>query len=211
MSLDQYRREYIAPRLRREELQDSPFDQFSQWLEQAASSPLKDPTAMSLATVGEDGKPWQRMVLLKHFDEKGLVFFTNLGSRKAHEISLHSQVSLLFPWNELNRQVIVGGNAEKLGRMEVVRYFLSRPRESQLAAWASRQSSPLSSRQALEAQFMQMKEKFSSGEMPVPDFWGGYRVVPDEFQFWQGGEHRLHDRFQYLLSGGMWQISRLAP
>ena len=212
MSLEDFRREYAAPRLSRESLNESPFTEFSAWLAYAIQSPLKDPTAMSIATVGEDGAPWQRMVLLKHSDEKGFVFYTNLGSRKAREIASNQQVSLLFPWNELDRQVIVGGVAERLSKLEVARYFLSRPRESQLAAWASKQSERITSRQALEAQFIHMKEKFTSGEVPTPDFWGGYRVVPTEFQFWQGRENRLHDRFQYLLDEqGRWQISRLAP
>lgn len=211
MSLEDTRREYQHGRLCRESLKDSPFDQFNLWMEQAIDSDLSDPTAMCLATVSTEGKPSQRTVLLKGIDQRGLMFYTNLGSRKAREMTGNPNVSLLFPWMRLDRQVIVGGQVERLTKTEVLGYFLKRPRGSQLAAWASQQSRRLSSRQALEAQFMQMKEKFASGEIPVPDFWGGYRVVPSEFEFWQGGENRLHDRFQYLRSGNGWSISRLAP
>ncbi|WP_461520991.1 pyridoxamine 5'-phosphate oxidase [Porticoccus sp.] len=211
MSLEDTRREYQHGRLARESLQDSPFEQFNLWMEQAIHSELSDPTAMCLATVDDEGKPWQRTVLLKGFDEQGFLFYTNLGSRKAHDMAGNPNVCLIFPWLDLDRQVIIGGRAERLSKTEVLKYFLKRPRGSQLAAWASKQSSRITSRQALETQFMQMKEKFAAGEVPVPDFWGGYRVVPREFEFWQGGENRLHDRFQYLLEQGAWNISRLAP
>lgn len=211
-SLEAERREYKFARLTRESLEDSPYKQFSIWLDQALASDLSDPTAMSVGTVDASGKPWQRIVLLKHFDGKGFVFYTNLGSRKARDIEGNPNVCLLFPWTRLERQVIVGGVARRLKTSEVVKYFLSRPRDSQLAAWASKQSSRLRSRQALEAQYMQMKEKFHHGDVPLPDFWGGFRVEPNEFEFWQGGENRLHDRFQYLPNdNGGWSISRLAP
>jgi len=211
MSLEDTRREYKFGRLTRESLAESPFEQFSLWMDQAIDSELSDPTAMCLATVNEQGKPWQRTVLLKGFDDKGFLFYTNLGSRKAKEIEMNANVSLIFPWMQLDRQVIVGGQAERLTKTEVLKYFLKRPRGSQLAAWASKQSNRINSRQALEAQFIQMKQKFSAGEVPVPDFWGGFRVVPKEFEFWQGGESRLHDRFQFLLINKSWEISRLAP
>lgn len=211
MSLEDTRREYKYGRLTRESLKESPFDQFTLWMEQAIDSDLSDPTAMCLATVNAEGQPWQRTVLLKGFDEKGFLLYTNLGSRKAKEIECNSNVCLIFPWMQLDRQVIVGGRAEKLSKTEVLKYFLKRPRGSQLAAWASKQSSRITSRQALEAQFMQMKQKFNDGGVPLPDFWGGYRVVPTEFEFWQGGETRLHDRFQYLLGNEGWRVSRLAP
>ena len=166
---------------------------------------------MSVATVSPEGKPWQRMVLLKGFDEQGFVFYTNLGSRKAKEIEANAQVSLHFPWLQLDRQVIVGGRAERLSVAEVMKYFISRPKESQLAAWASKQSSRISTRQVLETQFAQIKEKFAKGDIPLPDFWGGFRVVPEEIEFWQGGESRLHDRFSYNRDGDDWQIDRLSP
>ena len=211
MSLEENRREYDYGKLSRESLLDNPFDQFTLWMNQAIVARVQDPTAMSVATVSSEGKPWQRMVLLKGFDEQGFVFYTNLGSRKAKEIESNAQVSLHFPWLQLDRQVIIGGRAERLSAVEVVKYFLSRPKESQLAAWASKQSSRINSRQALETQFAQIKEKFSKGDVPLPDFWGGYRVVPEEMEFWQGGESRLHDRFSYSRDGDDWDIDRLSP
>ena len=211
MSLEENRREYDYGKLSRESLLDNPFDQFTLWMNQAIEAGVQDPTAMSVATVSSEGKPWQRMVLLKGFDKKGFVFYTNLSSRKAKEIEANAQVSLHFPWLQLDRQVIIGGRAERLSAVEVVKYFLSRPKESQLAAWASKQSSRINSRQALETQFAQIKEKFSKGDVPLPDFWGGYRVVPEEMEFWQGGESRLHDRFSYSRDGDDWDIDRLSP
>jgi pyridoxamine 5'-phosphate oxidase len=211
MRLEENRREYDYGKLSRESLLDNPFDQFTLWMNQAIEAGVQDPTAMSVATVSSEGKPWQRMVLLKGFDKKGFVFYTNLGSRKAKEIEANAQVSLHFPWLQLDRQVIIGGRAERLSAVEVVKYFLSRPKESQLAAWASKQSSRINSRQALETQFAQIKEKFSKGDVPLPDFWGGYRVVPEEMEFWQGGESRLHDRFSYSRDGDDWDIDRLSP
>jgi len=214
MSLQDNRREYDYGKLTRESLSASPFEQFTLWMEQAIEAGIQDPTAMSVATVSAEGKPWQRMVLLKDFDQRGFVFYTNLGSRKAQEIEANAQVSLHFPWLQLDRQVIVGGRAERLSTVEVMKYFLSRPKGSQLAAWASKQSSRINSRQALETQFAQIKEKFAEGEIPLPDFWGGFRVVPEEIEFWQGGEMRLHDRFSYLRSEDgrdSWEIGRLSP
>lgn len=214
MSLQDNRREYDYGKLTRESLSSSPFDQFTLWMEQAIEAGIQDPTAMSVATVSAEGKPWQRMVLLKDFDQRGFVFYTNLGSRKAQEIAANGQVSLHFPWLQLDRQVIVGGRAERLSTVAVMKYFLSRPKGSQLAAWASKQSSRINSRQALETQFAQIKEKFAEGAIPLPDFWGGFRVVPEEIEFWQGGEQRLHDRFSYAHSeddSDRWDISRLSP
>ena len=211
MSLQDNRREYDYGKLSRESLLDSPFDQFKRWMAQAIEADIQDPTAMSVATVNAEGKPWQRMVLLKDFDERGFVFYTNLGSRKAAEIAGNAQVSLHFPWLQLDRQVIVGGRAERLSTVDVMKYFLSRPKGSQLAAWASKQSSRINSRQALETQFEQVKAKFSKGEIPLPDFWGGFRVIPEEIEFWQGGESRLHDRFSFQRNGDDWDIARLSP
>jgi len=166
---------------------------------------------MSVATVSAEGKPWQRMVLLKDFDEGGFVFYTNLGSRKAQDIEGNAQVSLHFPWLLLDRQVIVGGRAERLPAAQVEKYFLSRPKDSQLAAWASKQSSPISSRQTLETQFSQVKAQFAEGDIPLPEFWGGFCVVPEEIEFWQGGENRLHDRFCFKHGKAGWNIARLSP
>lgn len=213
MSLEDLRREYRYGRLTRDTLHDNPIDQFRHWLEQAVvAAVVVDPTAMCVATVDGDGRPWQRLVLLKHVDDRGLVFYTNLGSRKARNIAANARVSLHFPWNAMDRQVIVGGVARPLGTADVLRYFASRPRDSQLAAWSSQQSSRIDSRQALEAQFAQMRDKFRDSDIPLPEFWGGFRVEADEFEFWQGGEQRLHDRFQYLRTAADdWEIARLAP
>jgi pyridoxamine 5'-phosphate oxidase len=166
---------------------------------------------MTLATVDASGQPSQRIVLLKHLDEQGFVFYTNYGSTKARDISLNNKVSLHFPWHSMERQVKIMGTALKVPLAETVKYFLSRPRDSQIAAWASHQSSPLSSRSLLLGQFEALKQKFRHGEVPLPDFWGGYRIIPSVFEFWQGGGSRLHDRFQYTKNDDQWTIERLAP
>jgi pyridoxamine 5'-phosphate oxidase len=211
MSLEDNRREYDYGKLNGDTLSASPFEQFSLWMQQAIDANMQDPTAMSVATVSAEGKPWQRMVLLKDFDEGGFIFYTNLGSRKAQDIEGNAQVSLHFPWLQLDRQVIVGGRAERLPVAQVEKYFISRPKDSQLAAWASKQSSPISSRQALEIQFNQVKAQFAESDIPLPEFWGGFRIVPDEIEFWQGGENRLHDRFCFKRDKAGWNIARLSP
>ena len=211
MGIKDNRREYDYGTLSRENLRSNPFEQFSLWMDQALEAEIVDPTAMSVATVDTQGKPWQRMVLLKGFDERGFVFYTNLGSRKVADIMSNPQVSLQFPWLQLDRQVIVGGKAEPLSDNENSDYFKSRPISSQLAAWAAEQSSPIASREVLEAQFNAVQQRFESGEVPLPEFWGGYRIVPREFEFWQGGENRLHDRFSFQRDGDSWIISRLSP
>jgi pyridoxamine 5'-phosphate oxidase len=211
MSLEDNRREYDYGSLNRDSLLDDPFAQFELWMKQALEANIQDPTAMSVATVDRQGQPWQRMVLLKKFDSRGFVFYTNLESRKAVDIKQNSRVSLHFPWLQLDRQVIIGGRAEPLSSAEVTEYFLSRPMESQLAAWASQQSAVISSRQVLEQRYNEFKEKFTAGEIPLPDFWGGYLVVPEEIEFWQGGEKRLHDRFSFIRDVSGWTINRLSP
>jgi pyridoxamine 5'-phosphate oxidase len=209
---EQFRREYTAGGLSREMLDASPLRQFERWLEQAVRAGLKDPTAMVLATIGEQGLPWQRIVLLKGMSHGGFVFYTNYGSAKAAAMAHNPQVSLLFPWNELDRQVIIGGEVEKMSFAESASYFMTRPRESQIAAWASRQSRPISARALLEKQVQVLRDKFGKGEIPVPDFWGGYRVLPRRMEFWQGGEHRLHDRFLYSVQADdSWSIEQLQP
>ena len=212
MQYEEFRREYLAGGLTRDSLASCPFGQFDKWLKQAVASDLRDPTAMVLATADETGLPWQRIVLMKGVSTAGFVFYTNYDSAKAKAIANTPRVSLHFPWNELDRQVIVGGVVEKVSALESTRYFFSRPRESQLAAWASAQSSPLESKAALMQQLERVKEKFGDGEIPLPDFWGGFRVVPQRMEFWQGGPHRLHDRFLYTLCGSAgWRIERLQP
>lgn len=212
MRYEEFRREYTAAGLTRQMLDASPLRQFEMWLEQAVTAGLEDPTAMVLATMDEHGAPWQRIVLLKGLSDGGFVFYTNHSSAKAQDIEREPRVSLLFPWNALDRQVIVGGTAQKMSYTESAAYFITRPRESQIAAWASRQSRPISARAVLEAQAHAMRRKFGAGEIPMPDFWGGYRVLPARIEFWQGGEHRLHDRFVYQRGAeGAWQIEQLQP
>ncbi len=199
--------------LSRADLEKDPVLQFSAWFEQARKTEIADPTAMVLATVGSSGRPSQRTVLLKYFDQKGFVFFTNFESRKAMEIKGNSQVSLLFVWLELERQVMINGIAGKISVAESAKYFMSRPKESQMAAWVSSQSHPLTSKQILMQKFQEMKTKIGEGKVPLPSFWGGYRVEPLEIEFWQGGQNRLHDRFLYAKVEGAddWTINRLAP
>lgn len=212
MELEQLRREYLRGGLSREDLHDDPIEQFQHWLKQALDAGLDDPTAMTVATVGSDGQPSQRIVLLKHVDTDGFVFYTNFGSRKARDLEHNQRISLHFPWHRLERQVKVRGIARQLSTRESFAYFSSRPRDSQLAAWASEQSRPVSSRQLLMQQFEAMKSKFKSGEIPLPDRWGGYRVQPHAIEFWQGGASRLHDRFEYTLqTDSRWTVERLAP
>lgn len=211
MKLEDIRREYLAQGLNRESLLDDPLLQLQAWLEQVIELGIQDATAMTVATVDQQGMPNQRIVLLKHLDSKGLVFYTNYQSQKAREIESNPKISVHFPWHSLERQVKVQGAVTRVSQAESLKYFLSRPRDSQLAAWASEQSARINSRQFLLSQFESMKAKFSSGDIPLPDFWGGYRIQPSVFEFWQGRENRLHDRFQYQQSGGTWKINRLAP
>ena len=188
-----------------------PFVQFERWFRFALDSGIAEPNAFSLATVGTDGMPSQRAVLLKFFDEKGFVFYTNYNSRKAQEMADNAQVAMLFPWFALQRQIKIQGRVEKVSREQTLKYFLSRPRDSQLGAWTSPQSRVIDSRALLLNQWAKMKEKFARGEVPLPDFWGGYRIVPTLFEFWQGQPSRLHDRFKYRTDGAEWRMTRLAP
>jgi pyridoxamine 5'-phosphate oxidase len=209
---DNFRREYMACGLTRQMLDPSPLRQFEHWMEQAVAAGLEDPTAMVLATLDEHGAPWQRIVLLKGVSAAGFVFFTNHGSDKAQAIVRTPRVSLLFPWNAIDRQVIVAGSALRISSAEAASYFATRPRDSQIAAWASRQSKPIADRAALEQRAQRVRETFGEGEIPMPDFWGGYRVAPQRMEFWQGREHRLHDRFVYTQeSKAEWRIEQLQP
>ena len=212
MKIDDIRRSYVKDQLDLDKLDADPFVQFERWLQDAIAAELPDPTAMCVATVDAQGQPSQRLVLLKDVSSAGFVFYTNLGSRKATELAGNPKVCLHFPWHPLERQVIVYGTAERVSNTQVLKYFLSRPKESQLAAWASEQSRPVSTRQALMQKFAEIKHKFEHGEVPVPSFWGGFLVVPQKIEFWQGGEHRLHDRFMYQRQADdTWQIERLCP
>lgn len=212
MDLDQIRREYLLGGLDENDLHQDPIQQFERWLDQAVASQIPDPTAMVLATVSADGQPDQRIVLLKHLDARGFVFYTNYNSKKARDITANAKVSLHFPWHVMERQVRVSGTAVKVSSAESLKYFVSRPFGSQIAAWSSPQSSPISTRAVLEQQFASIKAKYADGRVPLPDFWGGLRVIPERMELWQGGANRLHDRFEYrLLESGDWQVSRLAP
>jgi len=212
MDLQSIRREYLTGSLTREQLNADPVAQFGLWLDQAIKMEMVDPTAMVLATTDADGQPNQRVVLLKGFDAQGFVFFTNYESRKSLDIAANAKVSLHFPWYPVERQVLVCGVADKVSADESRAYFQSRPRESQLGAWASPQSRVLASREAMMEQFESVKARFADQDIPLPTFWGGFRVRPVRVEFWQGGANRLHDRFQYSnCVDGHWQIDRLAP
>jgi pyridoxamine 5'-phosphate oxidase len=212
MQLQDYRREYLKNGLRRSQLNSDPILQFEAWLQQAIASGLSDPTAMSLATVDQDGYPSQRIVLLKQVDQNGFVFFTNKKSNKGQAMAQNPMVSLLFPWYPLERQVKVLGQVAPLEDAAVADYFASRPKESQLAAWASQQSRVIPSRDHLLQKYHDLHTQYANSDIPLPSFWGGYRVTPQLIEFWQGGEHRLHDRFEYTQnSDANWDIQRLAP
>ncbi len=212
MDLSDMRGIYGRGELHRADLKADPIEQFTLWFEEACRAGIREPNAMSLATVGPDGCPSLRMVLMKQFDARGFVFFTNLESRKAREIATNANVSLLFAWLALERQVVIGGPAERVPTAETLAYFIKRPVDSQLAAWASHQSSVITSRKLLEMKWEEMKRKFADGRVPLPSFWGGYRVSPRTIEFWQGRTRRLHDRFLYTRQpDGTWTIERLAP
>jgi len=210
--LSELRADYTKHALRAADLVADPFDQFEQWFRQAEECELNEPNAMCLATVAANGQPSTRVVLLKGFSKKGLVFYTNYESRKAIELESNPRVSVNFLWLPLQRQVNITGRVERVSKVEALKYFVSRPLASRLGAWSSPQSQVISSRQILEAKLDQMKCKFADGEVPLPDHWGGYRIVPETFEFWQGGGGRLHDRFMYRLDDtDQWAHARLAP
>jgi pyridoxamine 5'-phosphate oxidase len=198
--------------LEESDLHPDPYKQFEKWYGEAMEDSIQTPNAMSLATASREGIPTIRTVLLKLFDDNGFVFFTNYGSTKARQIEENPNAALLFPWINQGRQVIITGSVERVSTAESLSYFLSRPRGSQLGAWASNQSQVISSRMVLEKSVGQIMEKFRNREVPLPDFWGGYRVKPVTFEFWQGRKNRLHDRFQYHRSDDEgWTIHRLMP
>jgi len=194
-----------------DQLDPDPIVQFQRWYQQAVGTRIPEPNALSLATVDADGQPNLRTVLLKLYDADGFVFFTNYHSHKAREMDANDRVALLFPWVALARQVKILGRAARIPTAESLRYFMTRPRGSRIGAWASPQSQVITSRSLLEQKVAEVKQRFADGEIPLPDFWGGYRVVPDSIEFWQGRESRLHDRFRYSRAGDGWRIDRLAP
>lgn len=212
MDLSSMREEYVNKGLHKEDLDENPIKQFEKWFNNAIDLDLIEPNAMSLATVGKDMMPSIRTVLLKFFDETGFVFFSNYNSVKAVQIEQNPKAALHFAWLGIERQVKIEGSIEKISSTKSLKYFLSRPKGSQIGAWVSHQSEVVSSRSILEAKFNEIKNKFVKGEIPFPDFWGGYILKPEKIEFWQGAKDRLHDRFEYVYQkDNSWKIDRLAP
>lgn len=212
IDVSQMRRAYADIGLSHDDLHENPIVQFQNWFVQYLDLELFEPNAVIVATASKTAAPSQRTVLMKSYDNDGFVFYTNYGSRKARQIEENNQVSLIFPWIPLHRQVIIEGTASKVSTADSLKYFLSRPRGSQLGAWASSQSSVISTRGALESKYEEIKNKFKQGDVSLPSFWGGYRVRPHRVEFWQGRANRLHDRFLYTKDEqGNWAINRLSP
>jgi pyridoxamine 5'-phosphate oxidase len=211
MTISDLRRDYPGTPLLEEEAGEDPLALFGRWFEQVRATEA-DPTAMSLATATRDGRPSVRVVLLKAFDPRGFVFYTNYDSRKARDIMENNRASLLFFWPSHERQVRIDGSVEKVSSEESTAYFRSRPLESRISVYASRQSAPVESRKTLDELYNAAAARFADGDVPRPDWWGGFRLVPDTFEFWQGRTQRLHDRLQYMKQGdGTWRRNRLAP
>lgn len=212
MEIEGSSKDYKNKALTRKDLDPDPVKQFEKWFKEAGETEIEFPNAMSLATASIQGVPTIRTVLLKMFDANGFVFFTNYESKKAKQIRENPNVAILFLWEALGRQVTITGSAAKISTAESFKYFSSRDKGSQLGAWISQQSSVISSRQFLEMKFQEIKRKFSDGVIPLPSFWGGYRIVPKTFEFWQGRPSRLNDRFLYSHTDDqLWTIQRLAP
>ena len=211
MDASSLRKEYKSAGLDKADVHHDPVVQFHAWFENAIDADLHEPNAMILATATGDGKPSARTVLLKGYDERGFVFYTNYEGRKAGELETNPRCALLFYWGELGRQVRVEGTVSRISEQESDEYFTSRPRGSRLGAWASQQSRPVKDRSVLEERVLALEAEFEGREIPRPPFWGGYRVEPEEIEFWQGRESRLHDRLVYRREDGAWRIERLQP
>ena len=206
------RQDYTLQGLSETEIDSNPFAQFEEWFSQALNADILEPNAMMVATTTPEGKPSARMVLLKDFDERGFVFYTNYNSHKAQELAENPQAALVFWWAELQRQIRISGRVEKVSDSESDKYFYSRPLDSRLGAWASNQSEVIESREVLEQQLEELKEKYQDREIPRPPHWGGIRVIPTEIEFWQGRSSRLHDRLVYRRNyDDDWKIQRLSP
>jgi len=213
VNIAELRREYRRAALTESDVDPDPIRQFERWLQEAIAAELPEPTAMTLATVDAAGRPDARIVLLKGADERGFVFFTNYESRKGLELAVRPATALLFHWIELERQVRIEGTASKVTADESDAYFASRPRPARLGAWASPQSRVIADRGWLDHELALARDRFAAaGEaVPRPPYWGGYRVMPEVFEFWQGRESRLHDRLRYRRNAALWRIERLAP
>lgn len=210
--ISKLRQNYSLQTLSVKDILHNPIEQFAKWFQEAMDSQILEPNAFTLATANKEGKPSARTLLLKGFDKEGFVFFTNYESRKAEDLLQNPKAAMLFTWLDLQRQIRIEGDIEKVSQEESEEYFQSRPRGSQIGAWSSPQSQSIESREVLESNQKMMEEKFSGLEkLPVPPFWGGYRIRPNWFEFWQGRESRLHDRIVYALQNGNWEIGRLAP
>jgi pyridoxamine 5'-phosphate oxidase len=211
MSIADIRTEYRRHALSEADVADDPFTQFGAWFNEALAAEVVEPNAMCLATATPDAYPSARIVLLKGFDSRGFVFYTDYRSRKGRELADNPSAGLCFFWAELERQVRINGAVQRVSRAESDEYFQSRPLPSRIGAWSSSQSSVLASRDVLEAQIAENTARFADGPVPLPEHWGGYRVVPEELEFWQGRESRLHDRIQFTRSAGVWVKRRLSP
>jgi len=205
------RANYQKHELSEQAISKNPFEQLTKWLKDAVSGKAPEPTAMVLSTLDQAGNPDSRVVLLKEITPEGLVFFTNYNSKKGQQISVNKHVSVVFFWDETERQVRIKGTAVKLPEKESDSYFLSRPLESQLGAWASSQSQVIESRKILDDNYTHYQKYFQQNEIKKPPYWGGFLIRPEYFEFWQGRPNRLHDRLEYILSGDQWTIRRLAP
>lgn len=212
MDLSKRRKEYAARALDESDLSDDPIAEFSRWFAEASSSEMLEPQAAALATVDDAGRPSLRFVLMKEFDARGFTFATNYESRKGRELETNPEAALTFYWDRLERQVRIEGTVERCSAEESDRYFAARPRGSQLAAWTSEQSAVVTGREALEARYLEMEERFADeAAIPRPEWWGGYRLVPRSIEFWQGRVNRLHDRVRYVRRQTAWQRKRVAP